>query len=278
MDLDQPETCSPGEINRLWGLILYPFFAFTALAGSGNDQFFYYLLVPAIFFVGYALSLTAGFTRYSRLQNGMRLGIAALILVGMLPYDVYQWVKTFGAGQDNAYYQLAQYISASLPAGAPVNATGDPIKFRYFLPTHPITTVATSAQALQQGVHYYALAPKDIQSHYGDITLQMEDWIEANGTLLAHFTGNSYGDINLYRINFVGGKNTTPAEVSLTTPGIWRNVSPARANFVAPFVVLMIIWLLLVGGAFGLIIYRYFDSELSQSMKGAERARETRRV
>lgn len=31
-----------------WGLVIYPFFAFLMLFGSGNDQFFYYLLAPAV--------------------------------------------------------------------------------------------------------------------------------------------------------------------------------------------------------------------------------------
>jgi hypothetical protein len=267
-----------GRLIASWGLVLYPFFAFTALVGSGNDQFFYYLLVPAIFLVGYAVSLPSVFTRYHKLQNWLRLGITVLILVGMVPYNVYQWVKTFGSGQDNAYYQLAQYADSSLPTGAPINATGDPIKFRYFLPSHPITTVATPDQALLQGVHFYALAPKDVQSHYGNITDQMENWIETNGTLLAHFSGNSYGDIYLYRVDFVGGKNSTLAEVSLAAPGHWRMISPAQGNFTGPFIILILVWLLLVGGAFGIIIYRYFDILQGQLMKGADHARETRRV
>lgn len=267
-----------GRFIASWGILLYPFFAFTALAGSGNDQLFYYLLVPAIFFIGYALSLPAVFTRFYRYLDKLRLATAALILLFMIPYDAYQWVVTFGTGQDNAYYQLAQYVQNNLPAGVPINASGDAIKFGYFFPDHPITTVSTPQQALAQGVHYYALAPKDVQSHYGNITPQMEALIKNSGTLLDHLYGNSYGDIYLYKINFQGGKTKALAEISGAGPGNWRTILPAESNFVSPLIALLLVWLLLVGGVFSLVVNRYFDTGAWQPAKGVEHVHQTRRV
>lgn len=268
-----------GRFIASWGLLLYPFFGFTALAGSGNDQLFYYLLVPAIFLVGYGLSLPVIFARYNTLQKAIRYAIAGMILMVMIPYDGYEWIKTFGIGQDNAYTQFAQYVNQNLPAGTPINATGDPIKFRYFLPAYPITALTAPDQAYKAGVHYYALAPKDVQSHYGNSNPVMQAWIQSNGTVVAHFYGDSYGDIYLYSVNFKGGKNTTLPEVpSLTSQRNWTTILPARTNFVGTLVVLLVSWLLLVGVVFAPVIRKYFDPEAWLPLKGIEHARETHRI
>lgn len=192
------------------GIVLYPFFSFIALFGSGNDQFFYFLLAPAILILGYAivfLSYTYIPQRIRIIGDRSSIRTAAVIITGILmlfiSLNIIFWINNYGRGNDNGYTQFSEYIKANLPKSIPINASGDPIKFRYFLPGHPIIAAPTPEEAVLQGVHYFALAPKDVLMRYGRIQPELADWIVTQGTLLFTTSGNSYGDIYLYRVDYI---------------------------------------------------------------------------
>lgn len=245
-----------GRLLGIWGLVLYPFYAFVALVGSGNDQFFYYLLVPGILLLGYAMTLPLPFKIWSptndrfQLHSAMQaLRILAIVflLFLILPYNLYRYWTSYIGGQDNGYYQLAQYINKHVPPTVPINASGDAIKFEYFLPQHPITNAGTSLEASTMGIHYFVVVPKDVLAHYGRITLDMAVWIQDHGEILFHTYGDSYGDIFLYRVDYRGGKNSAMAEQ--LAPGMnWPSIHPPQAGFVGSLIAMLFIWYVGVGG------------------------------
>ncbi len=226
----------------VWGLLLYPFFAFVALVGAGNDQFFYFLLVPAIVLVGYTIAVfpeaagqwltrRAATRRWLKGRLGRRLWwgrnfILLELLVLLLVFNVARWSVVFALHPDNVYQQLRQYVATHLPPAAPLNATGDAIKFEYFFPHRPVTAAGTPEEARALGVHYFALAPKDVWARYGNTTPELATWIEETGTPLLALHGSSYGDVFLYRVDYpdpVAPEPLPPAE---------RTYPPARAGFV----------------------------------------------
>jgi 4-amino-4-deoxy-L-arabinose transferase-like glycosyltransferase len=227
-----------------WGLVLYPFYGFVALFGTGNDQFFYLLLVPAMLIVGYAAHR---FVADETSQRARRAGlaVAALLLIGIVPYNAHQWWITYGVGNDNAYDQLVQYVDETLPADVPVNASGDITKFWYFFPERRITYAATPAEARAAGVHYFVLAPKDAREGYGRMTPQLAAWIEAEGQLLYTAQGNSYGRVSLYRVDNLSGEGFPPPDAHAAEPGPLQ-FRPPQSTFVVSFAIALGAWMVAV--------------------------------
>ena len=244
--------------NRLLaalGLVYYPFFAFLALVGTGNDQFFYFLLLPSILLVGYTgfllndlRSASHSFLSLDRLPSWMGKGLLLFLLILVFPFNAFLWARDYGQGTDNGYTQLTAYVRAQLPPDAPLNASGDPIKFRYFLPDQPIAAAATSQEAQALGLHYFVLAPKDVRSGYGRITPELANWIRSNGVLLFATGGNSYGKIYLYRVDYAPPPAQTVAVSPDAKPG-FRSFHRARSAFTGDLVVMLALWSLLCSGA-----------------------------
>jgi 4-amino-4-deoxy-L-arabinose transferase-like glycosyltransferase len=243
-----------GRFLASWGTVLYPIFAFIMLFGSGNDQFFYFLLIPAIILTGYAITIFAAeVDRRFRYANSPRFRLqigpiqltpgnvlAASLLIIILPLNLALWIGTFAFSQDNGYLQLTQFVDTNLPPGALLNASGDPIKFRYFMPDRPISAAATSQEAIQQGVHYFVLTPKDVRLHYGRIQPELAQWIQAKGVRLFATHDNSYGDIFLYRVDDLQIQSVTPTKT--THPSYWRSFEPASSGFIANLNRLLALW------------------------------------
>ncbi len=263
-----------GRFLASWGMVLYPSFAFVALVGSGNDQFFYYLLIPALLLVSYSVITFPEAADYLfsqtmpkinpifqplhkiGLQSWKLAGIAmtVVIIALVMPYNLRLWAVNYALGQDNGYTQFAEYVSANLPAGTRINATGDPIKFRYFLPTYEIGTAATPEEAMQASVHYFALAPKDVQMRYGRIQPDLANWIRANGEQLFNSNGSSYGEIFLYRVDYT----SNPEEISVpTTQKLVKGADfrPAESGFIDSLILWLSFWSLLWFGI-ALVIFR----------------------
>lgn len=224
----------------VWGLVLYPFYGFVTLFGSGNDQFFYLLLVPAILLVGYALSTVSGTVTASRLRRQRAL-VVGLLLALVLSYNAVRWWSAYGVGVDDAYRQLAEYVEGRLLPGEALNASGDAIKFQYFFPDRPITTAATPEEAQSVSVHYFALAPKDVESRYGRTTPELAAWLAAQGEQLHAVSGDSYGDIFLYRADSAVAPSTPMLEVPDAGPR-QRAFGPARGGFVTPLLLALGLW------------------------------------
>lgn len=284
-----------GQVNRAqrflasWGLVIYPFFAFLMLFGSGNDQFFYYLLAPAVL-----LAVAAAFSAQRLAQDALQqappsasrlseqqalerllagrrkpAGIAQalqgsearldwrawlargetsllrlmrltplLLLVLLLPFNLFKWVEKYLLSQDNGYAQLAEFVRANLPPDAAINATGDPIKFAYFFPERPVYALAQPTQAQAAGVQYFALAPKDVALRYGRITPELATWIIANGEQLFAYQGDSYGELYLLRV----APQTASAANLDPPPPFERRFQVAQAGYVDSLVAMLLLW------------------------------------
>jgi len=241
-----------GRLLGVWGLIIYPFYAFVAAIGAGHDQFFYYLLVPAILLVGYMLAvLLEDATLYLSRRRlirwriptasyWIRLGrnMALLcLLCFVLAFDLVHWWLSYGIGQDNGYYQLAAFVQTNLKPGELLNASGDALKFQYFLPDQRIASAGTPAEAVREGVHYFVLAPKDVQDRYGNVTPELAAWVTTHGQRLFSAYGDSYGEISLYRVDYGLLSTYEPSPIT---------VQPPRGGYITSFVVALVFLMMLL--------------------------------
>jgi hypothetical protein len=248
-------TRMSGRFLIVWGAIMYTFYAFIAFAGSGNDQFFYFLLLPAIVLTVYAIMTSPQIvtelrnSRFARqkwavfgaewVSWGGKFGIPILLIV-ILPYNLFHWWVSYGSGIDNGYRQFTNFVNANLPPGEAINASGDPIKFYYFLPDYEVYAEPTPEEAIKSGIHYFALAPKDVLFRYGKIQPELSEWIQQNGQKLFSFSGSSYGDIYLYRVDYPVEQGR---KSDLTAGGRhWRSFNPARSGMMDFFNITIFIW------------------------------------
>jgi 4-amino-4-deoxy-L-arabinose transferase-like glycosyltransferase len=248
-----------GRFLGTWGLVLYAVYFFLAVAGAGNDQFFYMLLVPAIIFVGYAAAVVPEDIEHLRAQPptllqrlrlarpagrsvslpGLRYGWtramrSALVLV--LLYNLFGWLKNYAIGVDNGYEKIAAYIHENIPFHEPVNASGDRDKYWFMFPERHITDAGTLEEARDDGVRFFVIAPKDIELGYGRQTPELAEYVMANGELLLSTTGNTFGDIFLYRFDAV-----PPPVVPEPAPPM-RTFRAADLPNIGPLVLMLIIW------------------------------------
>jgi hypothetical protein len=86
--------------------------------------------------------------------SALLLLFSILILVVILPFNLFSWISNYGVGLDTGYQQLSHYIQLNIPAGTPINASGDSLKYIYFLPDHPIAEAASPQEALDLGVKF----------------------------------------------------------------------------------------------------------------------------
>jgi hypothetical protein len=238
-----------------WGLILCPFYGFVTLFGTASDQYFYYLLIPGIVLVGYtAVVWTEGIESFVsrhrlthlalfRSRTWLHVGnlIVGCFLGLVVSYDLVQWWLACGVGVDNGYYQLTAYVQDNVPPGAPINASGDITKFQYFWPDRPITVDGTPQKAESQDVHYFVVAPKDIELHDSFLTASFAKWIASHGQLLFSVSGNSYGRIMLYRVDYAS-KAKPPQAKERTFPS-------SKSENVGSLLIEFAIWGLVVTGA-----------------------------
>jgi hypothetical protein len=266
-----------------WGIVLYPIFTFIAFAGSGNDQFFYFLLIPALILVGYAIItfpeaahhlFSKGipesipgirFIRSVSSNTWYLIGISILVLlmVVIIPFNSTTWISNYVWGSDNGYRQFSQFVQANLPPGERLNASGDPIKFRYFLPDQSITAAATPEEALQTDVSFFALAPKDVVMKYGRIQPELADWIQANGIQLFTTQGSSYGEIRLYQVELPDG-STHPTDTQDQSNTKGNYFQSAKSGFIDSLAILLLSWSFIW---LGLAFYMYQSSKWATSQR-----------
>ena len=242
----------PARFLGVWGGVLYPFYAFLTIAGSGNDQFFYFLLLPAIILVGYAAFLLSEVQTIrvpslilptifrKRLLPGIQW-VPWILLVLLLPIGAVSWWFTYADQNDNSYEVLTEFVERNIPLEEPLNATGDPTKFRYFFPDRVIEQSTTPEEAVQAGVHYFALAPKDAKFRYGKSNPEMAAWIQTEGELVFSVTGDSYGDLFLYRVDHPGIAPPASQNEPVDTRH-WRSFQPAKGGDIGVLILVLFLW------------------------------------
>jgi 4-amino-4-deoxy-L-arabinose transferase-like glycosyltransferase len=232
-----------GRFLAVWGLVLYPFYAFIAVFGGGNDHYYYFLLLPAILFVGYSLAVFPPAIDSRTLRQVLPVPLTCLqallitlLLLLMLPYNLAGWLLHYGVWNDNGYYRLAARVEMLVPPGYALNASGDRLKFNYFFPERRIGHAATPAEAMAAHIHYFVLVPKDVQTRYGRTTPELAAWIETRGERLFKFTGVSYGPIYLYLVDFPEPEEPLQGDLAVLT------ISSPHDAPLSSFLLLLVLW------------------------------------
>ena len=128
-----------------WSVVSYGFIGVGLVLGRISDQFFYYLIVPAIAVSGYGLALLfespvvrlveaeprtsqalarPGLPIWSgRIQLRRSLPLLTVLVVWL--YNGHTWVENYGRGFDNSYARIFYYIRQNIPNGEIISLGND---------------------------------------------------------------------------------------------------------------------------------------------------------
>lgn len=183
-----------GRVLALWALGAYASIGYSLLFGTLEEQFFYFVIVPAELVVAVVGWVLAGRTdRAGRLL--VRLGPVAAVIY--LAWCVSAWVPIHTT-PDNGFERLLASMRAQVPAGSKVSVTTDTAEF--LMDGYDSGSWVTVEQLREQRVRYLLLSTRQIEEGYSDATPELRDWALHTGERIFAFTSRSNGTLELYRL------------------------------------------------------------------------------
>jgi dolichyl-phosphate-mannose-protein mannosyltransferase len=181
-----------------WSAVSYIAVAFGQIGGFG-DQYFYYVLVPALVAIGYVGTLWVFPTdpSASRLRTAGRVALVAGFLV-VAAYDAVGWVTRYGTGVDDGYAVITRYVQTHVPPGSAIVVDANVSNF-LLRPTYDIEFYRDEESVLDQHVQYFILSTKLAEQRYNRMSPDFYDWVRANTTPLVEVNGETYKTMGLYR-------------------------------------------------------------------------------
>lgn len=187
------------QLVLCWSGVSYVAIGFGAFVGFG-DQFFYYVLIPAIVAISYLLSAawdSLDITVVHLPAMRWRLGAVTLSLALLATYDVGAWATRYAGNRDDSYARLTSYVRKHVPLGSTIVVGGDVSNF-LLRPDYDIAFYRDRANVRAEAVRYFIMSTKEAQQRYNRMTPDFYDWIRANTEPLIEFQGDTYWTLGLY--------------------------------------------------------------------------------
>lgn len=202
------------QLVLCWSGVSYAAVAFGEIAGFG-DQFFYYVIVPAIVATSYLLVLEwTQIDRPAVLLPGtrMRLGLATLALAVLAAYDGAAWTTRYALKNDDGYARITRYVEEHVPRGSTIVVGGDVSNY-LLRPDYDIEFYRDRLSVRRDGVRYFIMSSKEATQRYNRMSPDFYDWVRANTRPLIEVEGDTYWTLGLYQwLNPVG---LLPAQAEL---------------------------------------------------------------
>ena len=191
------------------GLSAYGLLAYSIGFGTLEEQFFYFLVLPAI------LTVPLGWSLFSRLARrepgapsttwsavaGRLVGpgrrVLAAALVVCLAWSALIWVE-FRVTPDDGYRAALAYLRKEVPNGSTVGVTTDPQEFLF--QGYRIERIDSVATLTSARPHYAVISSKQVEDGYTRNGVAIYAWLRAHATRVYVFSGRSYGRIEIYRV------------------------------------------------------------------------------
>jgi hypothetical protein len=170
---------------------------YSVFFGTIEEQFLYFLLVPAI------LSLAVGVTVFVERRRG-RAGspswgrIALVLLAVMTCYNLGLWVVT-RTTPDNGQQRIAAWFSAHAPHPGIIGNDTQVTVYALQRTGFEAVTMSTPAVAAALHIEYLTVLPVETAGNYGAITEAQERFYERHGRRVFSFSEPTYGDVQIYR-------------------------------------------------------------------------------
>jgi hypothetical protein len=183
-----------------WGGVTYVLIALGSIAGFG-DQFFYYVLVPAIAALAYVLRrIWTTIDRPLVRIPGTRapVGIAAVALLALALYDGTVWLARHGLGRDDGYARITAYVRDHVPAGSTIVAGADVSNF-LLRPDYDIQFYRDPGSVRRGDVRYFIMSTKEAEQRYNRMSPDFYQFVRDNTEPMLEVDGETYWTLGLYR-------------------------------------------------------------------------------
>ncbi len=183
-----------------WGGVTYVLIALGSIAGFG-DQFFYYVLVPAIAAIAYVMRVTwRTIDRPVVPIPGARsaVGIATVALLALALYDGTVWLTRHGLGRDDGYARITAYVREHVPPGSTIVVGADVSNF-LLRPEYDIEFYRDSGSVRRDNVRYFIMSSKEAEQRYNRMSPDFYQFVRDNTEPMLEVEGETYWTLGVYR-------------------------------------------------------------------------------
>jgi hypothetical protein len=238
-----------------YSLTSFAFFGYSFAFGQGNQQFTMYTVPVSALLCAYGVAALAGWwpaiasrnqqaagpaqsaahttgarttapraagarMAGARLARGgtLRAIAAGVVSAFVLGIAVVGWAQYYVVGRDDGTTRAAAFITRSLPACTPVNASGNQARWQVALPHQLVTDYDDGPTAQTADVHVFLLSPKDARNSYGNMSPQLATWIRTNGTIVYRTDSRSSEGIQVWQVGPTAPSPTSTCAANLPVP------------------------------------------------------------
>jgi 4-amino-4-deoxy-L-arabinose transferase-like glycosyltransferase len=200
-------TLLGGPINRLlavWTASAYILLAYGIAFGALEEQFFYYLVVPALLATTIAARLLARSPRIGRAARRFK-HIAVALVVVCVGWGSYRWAYmhlTPGNGYEEALTYIDRHVPPAQRHIASTDVTGQFLLGKECSPPWGLWERVGQLQA--SDATYVLVNPAQVVWDHGSAGLVVLRWIERHDHRVFYFSGNGMGangPLALYRLS-----------------------------------------------------------------------------
>lgn len=202
------------KLVAAWGGSAYAMMAYAVAAGTLEEQFFYFLVVPAMASTAGAIVLLRrghlvegflGATRPARWGRRLllsragrwagRMGSVAVAL--FVVWTSYVWIDV-RTTPDNGYERTLAYLDANVREGARIGVTTETAEF--LLDRFRVTVVTSVEDIRVMDAEYVLVSDRLTDLGYSTIDESVLGWLTENGETVYSTTGPSFGTLSVIAI------------------------------------------------------------------------------
>lgn len=181
-----------------WAASGYALLAFGIAVGAVEEQFFYYLAIPALLSAAVAWAHLARAKELISRRYKAVLMTATMIGVGLIVLSAFMWTQTHFV-PDNGFEELRAFMERSVPIGSRVAVSTDTAEF--LMDGYDSGLWGTSvAQLRAHRAQYVQISTKQVEGGYGVARPPFYAWLVRHAEPVFAFDGRTYGTLALYRL------------------------------------------------------------------------------
>jgi hypothetical protein len=170
---------------------------YAVLFGTIEEQFLYFMMVPAILSVASAAVLAVG-SIPGPIRRGRWSRRIAVLLAITLVYDGGLWVQT-RASADNGAQRVVEWFAAHDPHPGLIGDDTEAITYALQHYGYGAVNIPAPADAQRLKVRYLTVLSKQVAGNYGYLDADQAAFYERYGQLVFSFHESTYGDVQIYR-------------------------------------------------------------------------------
>jgi len=191
-----------GKVNRLiavWTASAYLFHAFNIVAGTNEEHYFYYLVIPAIVASTTSVVQSLRLPRLSRKLHRSLLVASAAVLALMAVWSGANYMLR-SVTPDNAQENLIAFIENNVPQGSRIATTA--LSSQWLLHDSMFTTGrwGTVASVCSNRTDYVVISSKLVETGHDIATPELYDWLKQTAAPVFVFQGPSTGELSMYQV------------------------------------------------------------------------------